>query len=540
VKYGVRDHRGGVRSSARETAVRVCAGAMAKLALKQLGITVQAYTSQVGGIRLDKEYWQYDISSAENNVVRCPDVEKAKDMEQLILDVKRQGNTVGGIVTCVVKGAPVGLGEPLYGKLTSVLAHAMFSINAVKGFEYGNGFAAASGMGSEQNDIFYNNKGKVATRTNNSGGIQGGISNGNDIYFNVAFKPVATLLMEMDATWKLRNEEFNYYAKKLRLRTMEATVADDNIELTLWDDKKLAKKVEEYIAKGYSINQVIEQVLRPYKTAIKKYFSIATEQSIMTENDTLSDSGGYSNKKYWVENYLRPHLKEAGMLDVDVSVVKHTIVLTKQGYSCCIEKSTIGPGRIFSPNACFDNFKSDIPASTPVSVVVKYLRHMPTVNRRVDENIVKALHIYDKLMCQQNEEYNKIVEHLAALSAQHAGKPVGKFMKYLRWSVGNLLNKLNAGSRMDFHTIAVTGDTSFNFTAREMKSIVPLIYGDEFIKEKWIDAECSNVYSDNPEITDEQGWIKANRSRWNWKLREFAGHSCWDTFLTVDFINEKL
>lgn len=357
---------------------------------------------------------------------------------------------------------------------------------------------------------------------------------------------VATLLMEMDATWKLRNEEFNYYAKKLRLRTMKATVADDNIELTLWDDKKLAKKVEEYIAKGYSINQVIEQVLRPYKTAIKKYFSIATQQSIMTENDTLSDSGGYSNKKYWVENYLRPHLKEAGMHDVDVSVVKHTIVLTKQGYSCCIEKSTIGPGRpgrIFSPNACFDNFKSDIPASTPVSVVVKYLRHMPTVNRRVDEYIVKALHIYDKLMCQQNEEYNKIVEHLAALSAQHAGKPVGKFMKYLRWSVGNLLNKQNAGSLMDFHTIAVTGDTSFNFTARELKSIVPLIYGDGFIKEKWIDAECSNVYRDNPEIMDEQWWIKANgwlRDSWKQDVRSFAGHGSYDTFLTVDFIDENL
>ena len=198
VKYGVRDHRGGGRSSARETAVRVCADAMAKLALKQLGITVQAYTSQVGGIKLDKEYWQYDIPAAESNVVRCPDVEKAKDMEQLILDVKRLGNTVGGIVTCVVKGAPAGLGEPLYGKLTSSLAHAMFSINAVKGFEYGNGFAAASGMGSEQNDIFFNNEGKIATRTNNSGGIQGGISNGNDIYFNVAFKPVATLLMEQE------------------------------------------------------------------------------------------------------------------------------------------------------------------------------------------------------------------------------------------------------------------------------------------------------------------------------------------------------
>ena len=353
---------------------------------------------------------------------------------------------------------------------------------------------------------------------------------------------VATLLMEMDATWKLRNEEFNYYAKKLRLRTMEATVADDNIELTLWDDKKLAKKVEEYIAKGYSINQVIEQVLRPYKTAIKKYFSIATEQSIMTENDTLSDSGGYSNKKYWVENYLRPHLKEAGMHDVDVSVVKHTIVLTKQGYSCCIEKSTIGPGRIFSPNAGYDNFNIDMSTSTPVSVVVKYLRHMPTVNRRVDEYIVKALQIYDNLMCRQNEEYNKIAQHLAALSAQHTGKPVGKLMKYLRWSTGNLMNKQDAFSRMHFHTIAVTGDTSFNFTARKIKSHVPLIYGDELIKEKWVDAECCNVYSADPKTTDEHEWLKATRwmDQWNQDMRSFAGHVYDVTFLTVDFIDEKL
>ena len=197
-KYGVRDHRGGGRSSARETAVRVCAGAIAKLALKQLGIVVQAYTSQVGGIRLEKGYESYDISSAENNIVRCPDADKAKAMEELILDVKRQGDTVGGVVTCVVKGVSVGLGEPLYGKLTSSLAHAMLSINAVKGFEYGNGFEAASGRGSEQNDIFCRKGDSVATRTNNSGGIQGGISNGNDIYFRVAFKPVATLLMEQD------------------------------------------------------------------------------------------------------------------------------------------------------------------------------------------------------------------------------------------------------------------------------------------------------------------------------------------------------
>ena len=196
VKYGIRDHRGGGRSSARETAVRVCAGALAKLALKQLGITVQAYTSQVGDMVLGKDYTAYDLSAIESNVVRCPDCEVAAAMERLILDVKAAGDTIGGVVTCVLKGLPVGLGEPLYNKFTSSLAAAMLSINAVKGFDYGNGFAAAFGRGSQQNDIFYNNDGSVATRTNNSGGVQGGITNGNDVYFRVAFKPVATILME--------------------------------------------------------------------------------------------------------------------------------------------------------------------------------------------------------------------------------------------------------------------------------------------------------------------------------------------------------
>ena len=201
-KYGVRDHRGGGRSSARETAVRVCAGALAKLALRQLGISVQAYTSQVGEIGLEDNYTAYDLSLVENNAVRCPDAVKAAEMEKLILDVKRQGDTVGGVVTCVAKGVPAGLGEPLYDKLSASLAGAMLSINAVKGFEYGNGFAAAAGRGSEQNDIFFNNGGKIATRSNNSGGIQGGISNGNDIYFRVAFKPVATVLKEQPTVTK--------------------------------------------------------------------------------------------------------------------------------------------------------------------------------------------------------------------------------------------------------------------------------------------------------------------------------------------------
>ena len=186
----------GGRSSARETAVHVAAGALAMLALRASGIEIAAYTSQVGDIMLDKDYKAYNLASAEENIVRCPDAEAALRMQQLILDVKREGDTVGGVVSCVIKGAPVGLGEPLYDKLSARLAQAMLSINAAKGFEYGNGFAAATGRGSQQNDILCNRDGRIAALTNNSGGIQGGISNGEDIYFRVAFKPVATILTE--------------------------------------------------------------------------------------------------------------------------------------------------------------------------------------------------------------------------------------------------------------------------------------------------------------------------------------------------------
>ena len=195
-KYGIRDYRGGGRSSARETIARVVAGALAKLALKQLGIRVTAYTSQVGAIRLEENYRAYDLSLAESNPVRCPDPAKAKEMEDYILKVKEEGDTIGGVVTCVITGCPVGLGQPVFGKLQSALAAGMLSINAAKAFEYGDGFKGLKLKGSEQNDVFYNNAGRITTHTNHSGGIQGGISNGQDIYFRVAFKPVATVLME--------------------------------------------------------------------------------------------------------------------------------------------------------------------------------------------------------------------------------------------------------------------------------------------------------------------------------------------------------
>ena len=211
-KYGIRDYRGGGRSSARETAARVVAGAFARQALNQLGVEIYAYTSQVGNISLDKDYRKYDKSNIESNIVRCPDSEKAQEMIELITEVKQEGDTIGGVITCVVKGVPVGLGEPVFGKLHAQLGAAMLSINAVKGFEYGMGFDFATARGSEVNDAFVCEAGKVSTKTNNSGGIQGGISNGEDIYFRVAFKPVATLLRDVE-TINENGENLTLHAK---------------------------------------------------------------------------------------------------------------------------------------------------------------------------------------------------------------------------------------------------------------------------------------------------------------------------------------
>lgn len=204
-KYGQRDHRGGGRSSARVTISRCVAGALAKLALRQLGISIQAYTAQVGDIAIDPDWHSHDLSLTETNAVRCPDPEKAAEMEELICRVKADGDTIGGIIACVIKGCPAGLGEPEFGKLHAQLGAAMLSINAVKGFEYGEGFGGVTARGSQQNDIFTSTDGRITTATNRSGGIQGGISNGQEIFFRVAFKPVATLLMEQQTVDKEGN-----------------------------------------------------------------------------------------------------------------------------------------------------------------------------------------------------------------------------------------------------------------------------------------------------------------------------------------------
>ncbi len=199
-KYGIRDYRGGGRSSARETAARVAAGAIAKLFLKEVGIQIHGYVSQVGSLKMPEDYTLLDFSKTEDTIVRCPDPTIAEQMIELIDQTRKNRDTIGGVVSCVVEGVPAGLGEPVFDKLHAELAKAMMGINAVKGFEYGSGFEGVKMLGSQHNDAFYTDKaGKVRTRTNFSGGIQGGISNGEDVYFKVAFKPVATIMQDQES-----------------------------------------------------------------------------------------------------------------------------------------------------------------------------------------------------------------------------------------------------------------------------------------------------------------------------------------------------
>lgn len=198
-KYGVRDYRGGGRSSARETAARVAAGAIAKMLLKHYGISVQAYVSQVGNMKLEKSYQELNLEQTDDNIIRCPDPTMAEKMIGFIDEVRKNRDTVGGIISCVAKGVPTGLGEPVFDRLHAELGKAMLSINAVKGFEYGSGFDGVKMRGSQHNDAFYHEGDRIRTKTNHSGGIQGGISNGEDIYFNVAFKPVATIMQDQES-----------------------------------------------------------------------------------------------------------------------------------------------------------------------------------------------------------------------------------------------------------------------------------------------------------------------------------------------------
>jgi chorismate synthase len=198
-KYGLRDYRGGGRSSARETVARVAAGSIAKQILAQHGISCMAYVSQVGMIRTEKSYENLDLHLTDSNEMRCPDPMVAEAMLAAVMNAKKAGDSLGGLITGLIQGLPAGIGEPIYGKLQAQLAFGMMSINAAHGFDYGSGFNAAAKLGSENNDAIYQEGEKILTRTNHAGGIVGGISNGMDVYFNVAFKPVASILQTQES-----------------------------------------------------------------------------------------------------------------------------------------------------------------------------------------------------------------------------------------------------------------------------------------------------------------------------------------------------
>ncbi len=205
IKYGIKDHRGGGRASARETVARVIGGALAKQLLHNYDITITAYVSQIGDVRLNKPYHELDLANIENSQVRCPDVGISERMIASIENIAKLGDTLGGEIICIVKNVPPGLGEPVFNKLNAELAHAIMGINAVKGFEIGSGFGSIQMTGSQHNDIFISKDGDIHTKTNYSGGIQGGISNGEDIYFRAAFKPVATLMKSQQSVDKQGN-----------------------------------------------------------------------------------------------------------------------------------------------------------------------------------------------------------------------------------------------------------------------------------------------------------------------------------------------
>lgn len=201
-KYGIRDHRGGGRSSARETVSRVVAGAFANILLRENKITITAYVEQIGTVGTSKNYKDLEFNNIEKSPLRCPDINIEHQMKELIKKTALEGDSLGGIIFCVIEGVPAGLGEPVFDKLNADLAKAMMSINAVKGFEIGSGFSSVTMKGSEHNDVFVKSKDGISTNTNRSGGIQGGISNGEDIYFRVAFKPVATIMLDQNTVDK--------------------------------------------------------------------------------------------------------------------------------------------------------------------------------------------------------------------------------------------------------------------------------------------------------------------------------------------------
>ena len=357
---------------------------------------------------------------------------------------------------------------------------------------------------------------------------------------------VATLLMEMAAEWELRQEELNYYAKAMKLRAMEAAVTDDTIDFTLWDDKKLEQKIPEYVAKDYSLDKIINQVLRPWKAAVSKCFERATERALNEEVQKMADFR-FSNQQdvnRFVKQILCPYLQEEGLHDVIVKSHGRKITLTYQGCQCSM-RAEYGIGIVFCPNTHYEEISITLRAdATPMSIIGAYLKQMSVLNNRVDDSLVKVINLYHSQLFK-NEAYSNAVLHLNLLIAEHAGKPVVHALKYMRWNIEALLRKPN--HKMLIPSIKVTGDTSFSYIEKDayMGWQKPV---QDFLCERWVDVEGRTVYAADPSTTDEETWKVEHKGRpfieeWCMPIKDFVEH--YSTYSTAkisssDFIEEKL
>ena len=357
---------------------------------------------------------------------------------------------------------------------------------------------------------------------------------------------IATLLMEIAAEYELRQEELNYHAKKLKLRTMKAIVAGDKIEFTLWDDKKLEQKVLEYVAKDYSLDKIINQVLRPWKAAVSKCFERATERALNEEVQKMADFR-FSNQQdvnRFVEQILCPYLQEEGLHDVIVKSHGSKITLTYQGCQCSMREE-YGNGIVFCPNTHYEEVSITLCASTtPMSIIGAYLKQMSVLNNRVDDCLVKIINLYHSQLLK-NEVYSNAVQYLNMLIAEHAGKPVARLLKYIRWNIEPLLSR-KFSSNLSIPSIKVTGDTSFSYIEKDayMGWQTPV---QDLLRERWVDAEGRTVYAADPTTTDVEAWKEEHKGlpieEWSMPLEDFVEHySAYSTakISSSDFIEEKL
>ena len=339
---------------------------------------------------------------------------------------------------------------------------------------------------------------------------------------------IATFLMEMAAEYELRQEELNYHAKKLRLRTMEAATTD-GIEFELWDDKKLQKKIQEYIEKDYQLDKILEQVLRPWKMAIKKYIDAATERTLKEQVQTFEHFNHWNIDIFW-EKELVPYLNSLGLQDMEINASedKKNIAIKTEGFQCSIISAYYGI--YLYPNSHYERCKIEILPKTPLSAIGEYLKMMPRLSQKMEETLITTMHIHDQQMMQK-PEYRHFVEIMEPLAVQNAGKPVGKLLKYMRWEAGRLYTTKILSS-----AIKIISDTRFCYVVR-----------DE-VREQYVDAECHNVFVFDPVTTDVDAWIAANRHgigtpRYKLTVGDFVRSfmsSNSNLFISIDFVDQKL